>query len=421
MQLTQARQLREQRAKLVNDAQALLSANQTLSAEQRTQFDKMMADADLLKADIDRYERIETVEAEGRSAPPAARPDGVLSGMKPEERANRHRAAYRNYLKFGIQDLSSDDRAIMQEYRDMGTGGGNALQGTGGGYFVPVGFVHEIEEAMKFYGSMLQSSEIMKTATGQPLPWPTDNDTTNTGAILGEGVQVTEQDVTISNITFGAYKFTTKMVKVSMEMLQDSAFDIESYLKNKFSVRLGRIQNTKFTVGSGSSEPYGIVTQATLGTTATGAATNDGGAETGGTTIGSDDLTNLEHSVDVAYRRGAAYMMHDTTIQALKKVKDKYGRPLWMPGVAVREPDTINGYPYFLNNDLATIAVNAKTVLFGQLNKYVIRQVRELSVLRLVERYADYGQVAFVGFARADGNLLDAGTHPVKYLQQAAS
>jgi len=417
MLLSKARELREQRMKLNKDAHALLAGE--ITAETRAKFDQMMADADLLKADIDRFER---VEVEERTAPPNGRPGAA--GDPAKEREERHKKLFRSYLIHGMQGMDFEDRAALQrEYRDLGTGGGNALQGTGAGYFVPVGFVDEVEMALKYYGPMLDVATIMTTASGQPMPYPTDNDTSNTGEQVGEGAQVATQDVTISAVQFGAYKFSTKMIKVSLELLQDSAFDIESYLKEKFAIRLGRIINNKTTVGagSGSSTINGIVTAATAGPIATGAATNDGGSETGATSIGSDDLLELEHSVDILYRRDAMYMMHDSTLKVIKKVKDKYGRPLWMPGLAVREPDTINGYKYAINNDMATVAANAKTVLFGALKKYVIRQVKELSVMRLDERFADYGQVAFIGFARYDGNLVDAGTNPVKYLVQAAN
>lgn len=332
-----------------------------------------------------------------------------------------------------MRDFCRPFTMTEKEQRDMGIG-----TNTLGGYFVPQGFVYQIEEALKYYGDMLNVCEILDTATGQFLPYPTDNDTSNTGEIVGEDQQVTEKDVTIGRVTFGAFKFSTKMVKVSLELLQDSAFDIEPYLMKKFAVRLGRILNTKFTVGAGTTEPTGIVTAVvanqpagpnswataqTYGTPvlAAGSSGNTGGSETGGTTFGTSDLTNLEHSIDPLYRRGARYSMHDQSLRFAKNLLDKYGRPLWKSGVAVGEPDTINGYPYSVNNDVATIAVNAKTVLFGDFKKYLIRRVKELGVMTLRERFADYGQLAYLGFARYDGNLLDAGTHPVSYLQQAAS
>lgn len=378
-----------------------------------------------------------------------------------EEMEERYWEAFRNYsiaLRQGDSGLCpAEDRAIIlgqnEEFRAICVGGGQYKisdkerrdMGIGtntlGGYFVPRGFVYEVEEAMKWYGSMLESSEIMDTATGQPLPYPTDNDTTNTGQLVGEGQQVAENDVTLGNIIFGAEKFSTKMVKVSIELLQDSAFAIGPYLRKKFAIRLGRILNTKFTLGNGNSanpvEPTGLITAVVAncaaaqlasagvayGTAllAAGASGNDGGAETGGTSIGSQDLTDLEHTVDPSYRAGASYMFHDQTLRVIKRLLDKFGHPLWKQSMAAGEPDRINGYPYWINNDMATIALNAKTVTFGDHKKYLIRRVKELGVITLQERFADYGQVAYLGFARYDGNLLDAGTHPVCYLQQAAA
>jgi HK97 family phage major capsid protein len=456
MTLSRIRELREKRAKAVADAQALIPADGTgITTENRQKFDGFMADADTLKAEIDRLERLAVAQEDvTRTAPPpeaqpGAQPgtDGAraLATTDPDrhaqlvkryiekgedalsasdrqtmsafiERDKRHRVAFRDYLRRGLADMSAENRAVLQEFRDMGVGTGNL-----GGYFVPQGFVYDVEQALKYYGNMLGISQIMDTATGNPLPYPTDNDTTNMGAIVGEGSQVNTQDVSIGHIVFGAYKFTTNMVKVSLELLQDSAFDMEGYLKQKFAIRLGRILNNKFTIGAGTTEPTGVLTAATAGPTAIGSSGNTGGAETGGTSIGYIDLVNLEHSIDPLYRRGAKFVFHDSTLKKIKEILDKYGRPLWVPGVATNAPDTILGYEYSINNDMPTIAVNAKTVLFGPFDKYLIRRVKELAVLRLVERFADYGQVAFLGFARYDGNLLDAGTHPIQYLVQAAS
>ena len=378
-----------------------------------------------------------------------------------ESMEERYWDAFRNHsiavLRGDAGLCPAEDRAIMlgqvEEFRLLGAGDGKLnlsdreLRDMGigsntlGGYFVPRGFVYEVEEAMKWYGSMLQSSEIMDTATGQPLPYPTDNDTTVVGEIVGEGKQVTNADVTIGQILFGAEKFSTKMVKASLELLQDSAFALAPYIRNKFAIRLGRILNTKFTVGVGNSanpvEPTGLVTAVVANCTAAalasagvlygqgllaaGSAANTGGAETGGTSIGSQDLTDLEHTVDPAYRRGASYMFHDQTLRIVKRLLDKYGHPLWKQTMVAGEPDRLNNYPYWINNDMATVAVNAKSVLFGDMKKYLVRRVKELGVITLQERFADYGQVAYIGFARYDGNLLDAGTHPVCFLQQAAS
>ena len=463
MNANENRELREQRAKIYKDMLAHKDATGLKTVEDRNKWDAMDKDVIELTERITRMEKADAYEEQFRSSgqPPSGQPGGGADADETPEgqkrRAEKENQVFRSFLKYGSREeggavgrMIPEDRSaflkrfkgelltqaeirditrvIGREFRDMGTSGQGAYPGitSGAGIFVPVGFTDRVTEALKYYGPMLMGGEdmptIMETATGQPLPFPTDNDTTVTGELIGEGQQVNTGDVTIGMITFGAYKFSTKLVKVSIELLQDSAFDIETYLIKKFAIRTGRVLNTKFTIGSGVNEPTGIVTQAVLGATAVGSSSNDGTAA-GTNTIGSDDMTAVEHSLDPLYRTGARYMFHDSTLKSLKQVKDKYGRPLWLPSVQVNAPDTINGYRYAINNDMDTLQTQAgsppvtkKSVLFGQLPLYTIRRVKEMSVLRLEERFADFGQIAFLGFSRYDGNLLDAGTHPVKYL-----
>ncbi|HLI64132.1 MAG TPA: phage major capsid protein [Terriglobales bacterium] len=325
---------------------------------------------------------------------------------------------FRSLIKNPSFQSAMSDR--QRELRDMGIASPTASTPTS--VLVPQGFVRDLEVALKYFGGMLEASDYLDTSTGQPLPYPTENDTAISGELISENTQVTAQDLTVSNIIFNAWKYSTKLVKVSLELLQDSAFDLEGVLRDAFAIRLGRILNTHFTNGTGTGQPKGLLVAAPVGPTAVGSSGNTGGTETGGTSIGSDDLIALEHSVDPLYRRqpGAGFMLHDATLAALRKVKDKYGRPLW-PQLYDGSAKSINGYPIFINNDMPTIALNATTVAFGALKKYKIRRVKDLAVIRLVERFADYGQVAFIGFARYDGNLLDAGTNPVKLLKQAAA
>jgi HK97 family phage major capsid protein len=137
------------------------------------------------------------------------------------------------------------------------------------------------------------------------------------------------------------------------------------------------------------------------------------------TSIGSADLIALEHSVDPAYRSRARYMLSDGALKSIKQVLDKYGRPLWQPSLVAGTPATINGYAYTINQSMDnTVTATKNSVLFGDFSKFVIRRVRDMQVLRLDERYADYGQVGFIAFSRVDSNLVDAGTHPLNLLQQ---
>jgi HK97 family phage major capsid protein len=187
--------------------------------------------------------------------------------------------------------------------------------------------------------------------------------------------------------------------------------NLPAMLGEMLGERIGRIQNTHFTTGAGTTLPFGITVQSTLGAT---------GSAGGG--IAYVDLVNLEHSVDIAYRQqGSAFMMHDTKVAALKKLLGTDGRPIWLPAqessMSRGFPATLLGYPVWTNNDMATaVTTGTKAVLFGALSKYLIREVVGVTLLRLDERYADFHQVAFLAFARADGNLLNAGTNPIKHL-----
>jgi HK97 family phage major capsid protein len=254
----------------------------------------------------------------------------------------------------------------------------------------------------------------MQTETGAVMPWPTVNDTGNKGRLLAENTIVTNTAMTFDVVNFGAFKFSSDSVLVSEELLQDSAFDLNAFIGSALGERLGRITNEFFTTGTGTGQPQGVVPFAASGHVSSAAA--------GTYVIGWEDLVALEHSVDPAYRASASarWMMNDKTLRDLKLIKDQEDRPIWLPGVAVREADTILGYQYTINQDMADQGENAKPLLFGDFSKFVVRDVRGVTLLRLVERYADFHQVGFLAFLRADSRGLNAGTGPIKFFQNAA-
>jgi len=292
------------------------------------------------------------------------------------------------------------------EHRDLTTGTGSS-----GGFTVPTTMGSNLEINMLAFGAMLQVSDIIRTTGGENLTWPSANDTGNTGAQLNENTTIgSSVDPTFASKTYGAYKFTSELVLVPHELLQDSAFDIAATIGQMLGERLGRISNTKFTTGTGSSTPEGVVVGATLGVTAAS-----------GTAIAPDELFDLFHSVDPAYRTNARFMLHDSVLASLRKLKDTTNQYLWQSGMNTGAPDVLLGHPVTINQDMdSSLAVNNKTILFGDFSKYKIRQVSGVRFVRLDERYADTDQVGFIAFIRQDGGLLDAGTAPVKYLQQAA-
>lgn len=276
-----------------------------------------------------------------------------------------------------------------------------------GGALVPEGFVYNIETALLAYGGMRAASQVMRTDTGNPLPWPTINDTTNKGVLLAQNTQVSTTDLSMAQISFSAYKYSSNQILIPVELLQDSAFNIEQYAGDALGVRLARILNDDYTTGTGAAKPYGIATTATSGRTATSA-----------TAISMDDVINLIHSVDPAYRDGSAFMCHDNTKLALRQLKDGFGQYLWQNGdVQSGVPDRLFGYPVVTNQSMdSTIASGKKSLFFGLWSKFVIREVAGIRLVVMRERYADYDQIGMVAFMRADSNLLDAGTHPIKYI-----
>lgn len=289
----------------------------------------------------------------------------------------------------------------------------SAQSGVAGQFTVPEGFVNNLERALLAFGGMRQVSDVMRTESGNDMPWPTINATSNKGRILGENTtDSTLLEPTFGRIVFRAHKYTSDFIKVPVELFEDSAFQLAATLGDLQGEAIGRIQNDHFTTGTGAGQPTGIVT-ACLANSATQAAAS-------AAAISFDDIMNLIHSVDPAYRDqpGAGFMLHDSILLAVRKLKSGDGQYLWQPSNQVGVPDRILGYALTINQSMdSSIASGAESVLFGALGKYKIRDAGDVRMVRLNERFADSDQVGFICFLRSDGNLLDAGVRPVKVLQ----
>jgi HK97 family phage major capsid protein len=340
----------------------------------------------------------------------------VLNGRGQELR-DEHREACRatgiNYRSNElVLNLRRDNYARMRyTYTGLEQRAGSALpQATAliasGGALVPEGFINNVEIALLQYGGIRNVADVMRTESGNDLPWPTVNDTAVKGRRLAENAQINTKDITFGVCTFRAYLYTSDIVLVPVSLIQDAAINLSNLVGSLCGERIGRIQSDEFTTHTGNAGPMGIVPAATSGVSAAVA-----------TAIAADDLYSLKHSVDPAYRKGAQFMMHDSILLAIKKLKDGMGRYLWQASLAGGSPDTLDGDPIQINQSMdSTLASGKKPVLYGQLSKYKIRDVGEIRLRRLVERYADLDQEAFLCLMRSDGNLLDAGTHPVKYI-----
>ena len=413
-------QLLERRANVWSQMTEIIDAAEAegrgLTAEESQKYDAAEADLDKLTQDIERSKRHAT-HAERMADIDPIDPIVNPGNEGDEERGdgpNLYERAFAEYVQRGMAELETDLRTALRsgwqadkESRAQAVGTASA-----GGYLVPEGFRNQIVETMLDYGAVARVAQVITTNTGGVLPWPTNNDTGNVGALLAENTQVTEQDLTLGSAQLDAYKYTSKLVRVSLEFLQDVAWmDAEGFLSRKLGERIGRIENQHFTTGTGTNQPNGIVTGATSGVTAAGVAAITG-----------DELIDLVHSVDPAYRRSnrSRFMLSDAALASVRKLKDANDNYLWVPGLSTGQDDTLLGYGYEINQDMADPAAGVKSVLFGDFFAgYVIRRVRGIQMIRLDERYADYFQVGFVSFSRADGEVQDASAY--KALTQAAA
>jgi HK97 family phage major capsid protein len=397
--ISQTQPVAQRRSLLARTVVSLVNKNGPLTAEERKRFTEIREEMDALEPQI-------RTEAD-----------------------RKYEAAFRSYLRYGLDSsshqrgLGSEERAVFldaqrikRELRMDTAGGEAAYPGSSGGYFAPMLFEQTVASAERYYGCMLDVSNRVETTSGAPMGFPADDDATITGEIVPENAQSVCEDVPLSLTMLSSFKFSSRIVKMSMELAQDAGFPIDAYLADRFGIRLGRAMNTKFTRGAGSVEPTGLITAAPIGAAAVGSYSTDGVG--GANTVGVEDLLSLEMSVDPAYRGSASYMMHANTLSFLKGLKDRSGRPIYSLG----EQNFVNGYSCLVNNDMDQLpaapsspAVTAKTVAFGKFSKYTYRSA-PLMVFRLAQRGFEYGQVWYLAFQRADGNLIDGGGGAVKVL-----
>ena len=366
-----------------------------ITAEEREKWDKMEARLSELSGDIERFQKQNELEGRFKTIN-----DETLDGARTSKTGNdseeRVTQAFSNFLRRGLSDISAEDRAIMQarfERRAQSEG-----TTTAGGYLVPTGYWKRISEVLKAYGGLFGISNVIHTTSGQPLPWPNNDDTANVGAIIGENTQVAEVDLAVGQRILNAWTYTSNLVLVSLELLQDSAFDLDAWIPKKLGIRIGRAVANHLVNGTGTGQPTGILSSVATGTT---------GATGETTSIIYDDLVNLVHSVDPAYRAGGncRFVMNDLSMAVIRKLKDNYGHPLWQPSITDKSPDLLLGYPLTIDQAMPVMAANAKSVLFGDFEAgMVVRQCLDIQMMRLTERYADYLQVGFFGFSRLDAH-----------------
>ncbi|MFS2007963.1 phage major capsid protein [Duganella sp. CT11-25] len=286
-----------------------------------------------------------------------------------------------------------------------------------GGYTVQTDVAKELIDALKAYGGMRAVSSSITMSQGNPLGYPTSDGTTETGEWVAENTQASSADMSFGTVALNTFKASSKIITIPIELLMDSSIDIIAMVNKRIRDRIGRTMNAGFTTGTGTGQPNGFVTAASVGKT---------GATGQTVTVLYDDLVDLQESIDQAYQDAGTcrFMMHQQTRKVVRKIKDGAGRPIWAEsyeaGIKTGIPAQLLGWDVAINNDMAVPAANAKTIGGGDFSKYMIRDVLDITMFRFEDSaFATKGQVGFLAWSRAGGNLLDA--NGVKLYQHSAT
>jgi HK97 family phage major capsid protein len=399
--------LREQRQNLAREARNQLEnkGDRTWSKEDQAIFDKRSDEIDALESEIAAIEKVMALEVE------KGHTDVEQFRRQPANKAEAEgRALFAKLLRHGPTAMTAEEIGKVRNTMSVGTP-------AQGGYTVETEVAKELIDYLKAYGGMRGVASSITTSQGNPLGYPTSDGTSESGEWVPENTAASAGDPSFGTVALTAFKASTKIITIPIELLMDSSIDVIAMVNKRQRDRLGRTMNQGFTTGSGAGQPTGFATAASVGRVASTGQTN---------TILYEDLVELQESIDQAYQDAGTcrFMMHQQTRKVVRKLKDNAGRPIWSEsyesGIKTGIPAQLLGADVTINNDMAQPAANAKTIGFGDFSKYMIRDVLDLILFRFEDSaYVSKGQIGFLGWARAGGNLLDA--NGIKLFQQSAT
>ena len=405
--MSKLQELHEKRATLVQEFNNL-DGKADKTAEDRAAFERIYNDFEAVNAEIE----AEKKAVELRAA--LAEKVDQRRETPPDNATMTYEKAFYRYIQVGEKNLNPEERSVLQTRAAQ-----QSTTAGAGGYTIPEGFSGMLEIAEAYYNEFTAANgfKVITTASGNDLPWPGTNDTTHMGRMLAEAAnsETSADAVTFTlPITLKAFKASSDMVRMSREIMQDSYFNFQQEVANLLAERIGRLKSYQCTLGAGTTAPYGIVTKikATAGLQVVPASN---------TAISRTDIVNTIYSVNYTYRQKPTFklMMADGILKqiVLMAIGTNDDRPLWTPGMAFGRPDTIEGVPYLVNNNMdGTLAKTKLSVIAGDMSKYVVRQVADRRVHVTEERFVDTDEVGIVMFERFDAQLLDAGGNPIKGL-----
>lgn len=395
--------LRERLGALKKEARNLLEnkGSATWTKEEQGKFDELMDEAERVENQIEAAQRLMDDEAD----------DNFRNVKKKDkgEKVDPAVAAFENYLRKMSNRLTPQEVEAIRNTMSTTTG-------SEGGYTVQPIVASTLISALKDFGAMRRQAGQITTTSGSDLSYPSTDGTSEEGEIVAQNTSAADADVAFGTVPLNTFKFSSKVVTVPIELLQDSNIDVVALVNGRLRERIGRYQNRMFTTGTGTGQPFGLTVAASVGKT---------GATGQTLTVTYDDLVDLQDSIDPAYQvDGLGWMFSQAVRRVVRKIKDTAGRPIWTPsydeGMAVRRPDFLLGQPVEINNHMPAPAANAKSIAYGDHSKYMIRDAMEVTIFRFEDSaYLKKGQVGFLAWARAGGNLLD--TNGTKTYQHSAT
>lgn len=380
----------EKRKNLLNTMDGFLethkNSNGALSVEDDATYSKMEKEFDELTASITRAQRRANMEMEMNkpvNAPITAKP---MVMTEPEDSTGRASKGYKKNFWNAMRRKQMTPEMV------------NALQiGTDseGGYLVPDEYEKTLVEALEEENIFRKLAHVISTSSGdRKIPVVASK---GSASWVDEEGTIPDSDDAFNQVSIGAYKLGT-LIKVSNELLNDSVFNLESYISKEFARRIGSKEEDAFFNGNGTGKPVGIFNAT-------------GGAEVGvtaasATVITADEIIDLFYSLKAPYRKNAVWILNDATIKAIRKLKDNNGNYLWQPSLTAGTPDTILGRPVYTSSYVPTIAAGAKTIAFGDFSYYWIADRAGRNFKKLTELYAANDQTGFVATQRVDGKLI---------------
>ena len=400
--MSKIQDMRIRRGEIWDQAKAFLDAHQdengVMSAEDTQTYEKMEQDVVDLGHAIDRLERVEQMDREMNVDP--ANPALVNRPEKPDRQDTRRGIASDAYKKAFWAQLRGRTSYEIRDALQVG-------ELSEGGYTVPSEFEHQLVEALQEENIMRGLVHVITTASGdRKIPIVTSY---GNASWIEEEQQIPESDVAFGQITLGAHKLATA-IRISQELLQDSAFDMASYIAHEFQRRAGAAEEEAILTGNGSHKPIGLLHD-TLGAQV--------GVTTGSATaITADELIDLQHSLKSGYRRKAAFIMNDATIKAVRKLKDGQGQYIWQPSIRDGVPDMLLNTRIYMSNYMPLPEAGHKIILYGDYSYYWLADRAGRTLQRLNELYAMTDQIGFKLTERLDGRLILP--EAVKVLQMKA-